>query len=81
MADHLDVNISYPRIASVQQRVNAVLPTSCECELTKCQHVVEKYYYLNVTIPFIDHIIQELRSRFQNCIIFACTYPICIRIR
>ena len=32
MADHVDVDISYPRIASVQQRANAVSAKSCDCQ-------------------------------------------------
>ena len=65
LADHVDVDISYPPIASVQQRVNAVSAKSFDCQQSKCQHVVEKYYLLNVAIPFVDHIIQELRARLQ----------------
>ena len=32
MADHVDLDISYPRIASVQQRANAVSAKSCDCQ-------------------------------------------------
>ena len=42
LADHVDVDISHPRIASLQQRANAVSAKSCDCQQSKCQHVVEK---------------------------------------
>ena len=55
IAQSVDVEESMPRLASRQQhRQNIQAPNSSE------------YFRLNLTIPLLDHLINELSSRFNN---------------
>lgn len=67
MAEKIGETPRMPRVAKRQRyRSNTSNAVNCSCETDGCMHQVEQYFLLNSAIPFLDRIIVELESRFNE---------------
>ena len=56
LADKIGATVSVPRITRRQENIGTIAPSVS----------AESHYCVNVAIPFIDHLLEEMSSRFSE---------------